>query len=42
LPAVSSLTESFEAGVAGAGQVLPSFDENTPQILEQMEKLCLG
>jgi len=38
------MTEAWdgEAGVAAAGRVLSSFEENTPQIFEQMEKLCLG
>jgi hypothetical protein len=36
------LAGSFEAGVAAAGRVLSRFEENTPQIFEQIENLCLG
>jgi hypothetical protein len=42
MPTVSKLAGSLEAGVAVAGRVFSRFEENTPQIFEQMENLCLG
>jgi hypothetical protein len=42
LPAASSLAASFEGGVVVAARILSRFEDNTPQIFEQTEKLCLG
>jgi hypothetical protein len=42
LPAVATLAASFEAGVLAAGRILSRFEDNTPQIFEQLENLYLG